>query len=64
VIGNFNNWKKFDPDTIALWGRVMRHVPASVLWLMSTLPYAGPTDSLHAVLRCVRPAPLILTVKQ
>ena len=50
VIANFNNWKKFDPETVALWARVMRTLPASVLWLMRTLPYAGPEESIAGVL--------------
>jgi len=59
VIGNFNNWKKFDPDTVALWARVMRRLPHSVLWLLATLPYAGivPTTALTNVFS---PRPLAL----
>ena len=49
VIGNFNNWKKFDPATVAVWARIMRQLPASVLWLMSTLPYSGTIFCLPAV---------------
>jgi len=51
VIGNFNNWKKFDPESLGVWARVASQVPHSLLWLMKTLPYDGPRDSIASLLR-------------
>ncbi|EKX49617.1 hypothetical protein GUITHDRAFT_135804 [Guillardia theta CCMP2712] len=46
VIANFNNWKKLDMRTLRVWAKVMGEVPNSILWLMSMLPYEGPSGAV------------------
>jgi len=34
VFANFNGHYKFDPETYAVWMRILKQVPGSVLWMM------------------------------
>ena len=34
VFANFNGHYKFDPETFAVWMRILKRVPGSVLWIM------------------------------
>lgn len=34
ILGVFNQYYKFSPDTLALWGEIFRQVPEACLWLL------------------------------
>lgn len=38
VFCSFNQTQKFSPDTVALWARILREVPESVLWVLAGEP--------------------------
>ncbi len=63
VFANFNTHYKFDPGMFAIWMRLLRQVPGSVLWLMAGTTTSRENLSREAEARGVAPARLVFAEK-
>ncbi|HXH03241.1 MAG TPA: tetratricopeptide repeat protein, partial [Candidatus Competibacteraceae bacterium] len=59
VFGAFNNAYKIDPELFALWLRILRRVPDSVLWLWASDPGVEANLSREAAAAGIEPARLV-----
>jgi predicted O-linked N-acetylglucosamine transferase (SPINDLY family) len=59
VFANFNNHYKFDPHMFAVWMRLLRRVPGSVLWILHGTPKSAENLRREAAIRGVDPDRLV-----
>jgi protein O-GlcNAc transferase len=59
VFANFNNHYKFEPRIFAVWMRLLRRVPGSVLWLLRGTPRSAENLRREAAARGVDPERLV-----
>lgn len=63
VFANFNSHYKFDPRLFAIWMRLLRQSPGSVLWLLEGTPGCVKNLQREAAARNVDPARLVFAPK-
>lgn len=63
VFANFNSHYKFDPHLFAIWMRLLRQLPGSVLWLLAGTPGCVENLRREAAARNVDPARLVFAPK-
>ncbi len=63
VFANFNSHYKFDPRLFAIWMRLLRQVPGSVLWLLAGTPGCVENLRREAAARNVDPDRLVFAPK-
>lgn len=59
VFANFNNHYKFEPRIFAVWMRLLRRTPRSVLWLLRGTPKSAENLRREAAARGVEPERLV-----
>lgn len=63
VFANFNSHYKFDPMLFAIWMRLLKRVPGSVLWLLQGTPTSTTNLRREAQMRGVDPSRLVFAAK-
>ena len=63
MFANFNSHYKFDPHLFAIWMRLLRQSPGSVLWLLAGTPGCVENLRREAAARNVDPARLVFAPK-
>lgn len=63
VFANFNSPYKFEPKLFAIWMRLLRQVPGSVLWLVAGTPACIANLQREAAARNVDPSRLVFAPK-
>jgi protein O-GlcNAc transferase len=63
VFANFNSHYKFEPTLFAIWMRLLKRVPGSVLWLLQGTPTSTANLRREAQMRGVDPARLVFASK-
>ena len=63
VFANFNSHYKFDPALFAIWMRLLKRTPGSVLWLLEGTPTSTANLRREAQMRGVDPNRLVFAPK-
>lgn len=63
VFANFNSHYKFEPTLFAIWMRLLKRIPGSVLWLLQGTPTSTDNLRREAQMRGVDPDRLVFAPK-